>query len=86
MSKANVDELAGKVAVVTGGGGVLCGSMAKALAEQGAKVAVLDLRIEAAEEVATEIRAAGGTAIGVACNVLDKDSITAAEATVSPWE
>jgi len=82
MSKKNGNEIAGKVAVVTGGGGVLCGSMAKALAEQGAKVAVLDLRIEAAEKVAADITAAGGTAIGVACNVLDRDSITAAETTV----
>ena len=82
MSKGIAVDLAGKVAVVTGGGGVLCGGMAKALAKQGAKVAVLDLRIEAAEKVAADITAAGGTALGVACNVLDKDSIEAAAATV----
>jgi NAD(P)-dependent dehydrogenase (short-subunit alcohol dehydrogenase family) len=82
MSNGIAVDLAGKVAVVTGGGGVLCGGMAKALAKQGAKVAVLDLRLEAAEKVAAEITAAGGTAIGVTCNVLEKDSIDAAAATV----
>ena len=63
-------DLKGKVAVVTGGGGILCSVMSKAIAECGAKVAVLDLRKEAADRVADEIRAAGGTAIGIACNVL----------------
>ncbi|MDT8391191.1 MAG: SDR family oxidoreductase [Lentisphaeria bacterium] len=77
MKSFSVD-LTGKVAVVTGGGGVLCGSMAKALASQGAAVAVLDLRKEAADAVAEEIIAAGGKAVGVACNVLDKASIEAA--------
>jgi NAD(P)-dependent dehydrogenase (short-subunit alcohol dehydrogenase family) len=76
-------DLTGKVAVVTGGGGVLCGVMAKALAEAGAKVAVADLRLEAAEAVATAIGEAGGTAIGVACNVLEKDSLTKAEAAIT---
>ena len=49
-------KLNGKVAVVTGGGGVLCGIMAKALAKAGAKVAILDLRAEAAEAVAEGAR------------------------------
>jgi NAD(P)-dependent dehydrogenase (short-subunit alcohol dehydrogenase family) len=71
-------ELEGKTAVVTGGGGVLCSTMAKALAECGAKVAVADLRLEAAETVAAEIGEAGGTAIGVECNVLDRASLQAA--------
>ena len=57
----NVD-LSGKVAVVTGAGGVLCGMFSKALASAGAKVAVLDLNEEAAEKVASEIRADGGVA------------------------
>jgi NAD(P)-dependent dehydrogenase (short-subunit alcohol dehydrogenase family) len=48
-------DLNGKVAVVTGAGGVLCGEMAKALAGAGAKVAVLDLSLEAAKKVADEI-------------------------------
>jgi NAD(P)-dependent dehydrogenase (short-subunit alcohol dehydrogenase family) len=65
-------DLTGKVAVVTGGAGVLCSAMARALAAAGAKIAVLDLRLEPAEALATEI---GNDAIGVACNVLDKASI-----------
>ena len=64
-------DVQGKVAVVTGGAGVLCASMCRVLAEAGAKVAVLDLRLEPAEALAAEI---GNGAIGVACNVLDKAS------------
>jgi NAD(P)-dependent dehydrogenase (short-subunit alcohol dehydrogenase family) len=71
-------DLSGKVAVVTGGGGVLCGYMSKLLAKAGAKVAILDLRKEAAEAVAAEIVKDGGQAIGVACNVLERPSIEAA--------
>lgn len=74
----NLFAISGKIAVITGGGGVLCGTMAKELARRGAKVAVLDLREEAARKVADEITAAGGTAIGVACNVLERESIEAA--------
>ncbi len=75
-------DLTGKVAVVTGGGGVLCGIMAKALANSGASVAILDLREEAAQAVADEIVAAGGKAIGVAANVLEQESLAKAEAKV----
>jgi len=75
-------DLAGKVAVVTGGGGVLCGCMAKALGECGAKVAVLDLREEAAQAVADEITGTGGAAIGIACNVLDRASLEQALVTL----
>lgn len=71
--------LEGKVAVVTGGGGILCGVMAKALAACGAKVAVLDRREDAAKAVAEAIAAAGGTAIGVAADVLDPASLKQAE-------
>lgn len=71
----NHENLKGRVAVVTGGGGVLCGGFAKDLARQGVKVAVLDLRLEAAEKIAEEIRAEGFEAIGVACNVLEKESL-----------
>ena len=59
------ENLNGRVAVVTGGGGVLCSGFAKDLAAQGVKVAVLDLNKDAAEAVAEEIRAAGGTAMGI---------------------
>ena len=77
----NID-LNGKVAAVTGGGGILCSCMAKALAECGAKVAILDLRLEAAETVASEITAAGYVAKGYACNVLEKDSLEAVNASI----
>jgi len=67
--------LSGKVAVVTGGGGVLCGVISEALAREGAKVAVLDVRREAAEKQAQRIRDAGGTAIPVEADVLDPQSV-----------
>lgn len=76
-------EFSGKVAVVTGGGGVLCSTMAQALADKGAKIAILDLREETAERVAAEIREKGGDAIGVACNVLDLASLKAAHQKVN---
>ena len=76
-------DLKDKVAVVTGGGGVLCSTMAKAIAACGAKVAVMDLREEAAKKVADEIVADGGIAIGVASNVLDKESLEAAKKIVN---
>lgn len=69
------ENLNGRVAVVTGGGGVLCGDFAKALARQGVKVAVLDLNEAAAQKVADEITENGGTAIAVGCNVLEKESM-----------
>lgn len=68
-------ELSNKVAVITGGGGVLCSTMAMALSEQGVKIAVLDLRSENAEKVADQINQKGGKAIGVAANVLDTNSL-----------
>ncbi len=74
--------LAGRVAVITGGGGVLCGGMALALGHDGAKVAVLDLREDAARAVAEKIASAGGTAVGIACDVLKRDSLDAARAQV----
>lgn len=70
--KVNLND---KVAVVTGGGGVLCSAFAKALAKCGAKVAVLDLNKELAEKVATEIVNDGGNAIGLSANVLKKSSL-----------
>lgn len=69
------DNLKGRVAVVTGGGGVLCGAFAKTLAEQGCKVAVLDLNEEAAQKCADEINEKGGTAIAVGCNALELESM-----------
>ena len=65
-------DLTGKVAVVTGAGGVLCSAFAKVLARAGAKVALLDLNYEAADRYAQEIAAEGGVAKAYQCNVLDK--------------
>ncbi len=76
-------DLSGKVAVVTGGGGILCSSMAETLAECGAKVAILDLRLENAEKAAERINAAGGIAIGVSANVLERESLLAAKEVVN---
>lgn len=70
-------DLNGKVAVVTGAGGILCAMFSRALAAAGAKVAVLDLNGEAAQKVADQITAEGGTAKTYTCNVLDKDSMEA---------
>jgi NAD(P)-dependent dehydrogenase (short-subunit alcohol dehydrogenase family) len=71
-----------KVAVITGGAGVLCSSMCREFARQGAKVAVLDLRSDDAQRVADEINAAGGTAIGIGVDVLSKDSLEQAKEAV----
>jgi NAD(P)-dependent dehydrogenase (short-subunit alcohol dehydrogenase family) len=68
-----------KVVVITGGGGILCGTMAKALGAAGAKVAVLDLLEPAAAKVTDAIKAQGGVAVPVACNVLDKAAVEKAK-------
>lgn len=68
-------DLKDKVVVITGAGGILCSGFAKALAQCGAKVALLDLNKKAADAVAEEIKAAGGIAVGVETNVLDVESI-----------
>ena len=67
--------LDGKVAVVTGGGGILCSTICTALASAGAKVAVLDLSEEGAARVAEGIRAAGGTAMAAGGSVLEKGQV-----------
>lgn len=70
----NVD-LSGKVAVVTGAGGVICSYLSEIMAAAGAKVALLDINEEAARMVADKITAKGGAAIGVGCDVLNGESI-----------
>ena len=66
----NVD-FTGKVVVVTGAGGVLCGDMARAYAQAGAKVAALDLNEEAVKKLAEDLQAQGYCCIGYKANVLD---------------
>ena len=78
----NMFDVSGKVIVVTGGGGILCGSMAEALGKAGAKVAVLDLRESAASRVVERIEKSGGTGLAVGCNVLEKESIEEAQKTI----
>jgi NAD(P)-dependent dehydrogenase (short-subunit alcohol dehydrogenase family) len=74
----NFYDFTDKVVVVTGGAGILCAEICRSLSASGAKVAVLDINLEAAEKLAQEIRSKGSEAIGVSCNVLDKASIEAA--------
>ena len=75
-------DLQGKVAVVTGGAGVLCSSFAEALAACGAKVAIVDRNKENGDAVVEKITAAGGTAIMVPTDCLDAESLEAAHKTI----
>lgn len=65
----------GKVVVVTGAGGVICGAMARAFAQSGAKVAALDLNEEAVKKMADELKAEGYICEGYKANVLDADNL-----------
>ncbi len=81
MNKMDIQssfDLSGKVAVITGGAGVLCTAMGTALAKAGVKIAVLDMNAQAAEALAVKLRSDGAEAIGMACNVLEKESLEAA--------
>jgi NAD(P)-dependent dehydrogenase (short-subunit alcohol dehydrogenase family) len=75
MDLKNPYNLSGKAAVLTGGAGVLCSTMARALSACGAKIAILDINLEAAQQVAAQLREAGGEAMAIKANVLDKASI-----------
>ena len=70
-------EISGRTAVVTGGGSGIGMGLAKELARQGARVAVTDIMPENAETVAAAIRAGGGEAVAVTCDVCERDSISA---------
>ena len=90
MDKAYSESLfalSGKVAAVTGGGGVLCGTMSRALGQLGVKVAVLDLLEDAAKQVAGDITSQNGEAIAVKCDVLDRASVESArDAVLARWD
>jgi NAD(P)-dependent dehydrogenase (short-subunit alcohol dehydrogenase family) len=75
MSVMKRFELSGRVAVITGAGGALCGTMAQALSEEDVKVALLDLNLDKARERGEAIRKAGGTAKVFACDVLDESQL-----------
>jgi len=80
-------DLHNQTVVITGGGGVLCSTMSQALAQAGAKVAVLDISLEAAQAVVDEIQHAGGEGVAIRCDVLDKASTTdAAQAILARYK
>lgn len=72
-----------KVIVITGAGGVLCSTIAKAYARQGAKVALLDLKLESAQAVADEIIKEGGIAKAYAVNCLEKSTMEEARVKIN---
>ncbi|MDP2015599.1 2-hydroxycyclohexanecarboxyl-CoA dehydrogenase [Hydrogenophaga sp.] len=69
-----------KTVVVTGGGGGIGGATCLRFGKEGARVAVLDLNLESAERVAADIRAAGGSALALHCDITDRSSVNAAVA------
>lgn len=76
-------DLKNKTVVITGGAGVICSTFAKALAQCGAKIAVLDLNKDKAIKVAEDIKNEGGFAIGIEANVLEKESLLKAREIVN---
>ena len=79
-------DLSGRIAVITGAGGALCGTIAKALGELDVKIAVLDLEKEKAEQTVQHIMDKGGEAAAFACNVLNKNELIACyEAIKKRW-
>lgn len=67
--------LEGKVAVITGAGGAICGAVAQTLAAEGVKVAIWDLSLEAAQRKADEITREGGQALAIACDVVELEQV-----------
>jgi len=72
-------DLRDKVVVITGAAGVLCGTMARALARRRAKVAIWDINEEAAAKIADEIKSNNGICVAVKCDVLNTNSLEAAK-------
>ena len=79
-------SIAGKVAIITGAGGVLGGSIAKSFVQAGAKIVAMDIRQEPLDKIVAELHALGGEAMGVVGNVLELDSLQkVADEVVSAW-
>lgn len=72
-----------KVVVITGAGGVLCGTLATSLAKEGYKIAILDQRRASADRIVDEINLSGGVAVSFECNVLDRESLENARSEVN---
>lgn len=72
-------NLEGRVAVITGGSGVLCSKMASELARHGVKIAILNRTAESGKLVVDQITESGGTAISVVADVLDRASLEKAK-------
>jgi NAD(P)-dependent dehydrogenase (short-subunit alcohol dehydrogenase family) len=84
MKHISFEDLKGKVAVFTGGAGVLGSAMVKAMASVGMKIAIADINKEVADQVAEEIAAeTGSQVIGVKANVLDRESLEQAKAEIN---
>jgi 2-hydroxycyclohexanecarboxyl-CoA dehydrogenase len=85
-----METVQGKTVVITGGGGGIGGATCRRFAAEGAKVAVFDMNLEAAEKVATEINASGGTAAAFRCDITQRTevdaAIAAAEARFGPMD
>lgn len=81
-------NLSGKTVIVTGGGGGIGSATCRRFAAEGAKVAVLDMNLSAAQKVAAEIQASGGEAAAFECDITQRDmvdaTVTAAEAQLGP--
>ena len=81
-------NLNGKTVIVTGGGGGIGGATSRRFAEEGAKVAVFDMNLEAAQKVAEGIQAAGGVAQAFQCDITQRTqvdtAVAAAEAALGP--
>ncbi|PAV28329.1 D-mannonate oxidoreductase [Virgibacillus profundi] len=72
-------HLKGKVAVITGGSGVLCGAMGRELGRQGVKVVILNRNLDKGKIVEEDIKNAGGEALAISCDVLDQASVKKAK-------